>query len=521
MKNEHSVFKKLTVHTLPIAIIPFLLVLASLFCYICFNLRAEHERTLEDRLDSYLNDIDVCKNEAILKTDYIVKNSEITDLIQSQPEELMDRLLLIKEIENYVTIINSSSTVTLTIYTENPALLKSRFTDSIDNLPNKDDVLNELKQKDYLYFDANVYTDSESSKNYLVLYRKLIADSEIVIAAKAYLPEYDNISLAEDSSTYRSSPYVYEDVAPGTLAVTEIDRSVLEGEYYKYGFIFLLIAMLFCALMLFASNAVISKTTDSISSFISSLAKKDIFEVDTLKKIDTKESIELKIIKDALNKLISKVNESKDAQYEAEFTKKQFELDLLQSKINPHILYNSLASLSHRAFKNGDREMFDMIKNLTGYYRLVLAKGKEFTTLSQELDMIKKFIAVNEISHSQKYNYTEEVEPKLGEKKFLHLSLQPFVENSIVHGLSGRKQECEISLKAFSKDNNMIIKIRDNGYGIKEEKLRELKDLSAMEESYGIRNTYDRLCLYYNNKCQIDFDSKFGEYTEVTLTIPQ
>jgi len=95
------------------------------------------------------------------------------------------------------------------------------------------------------------------------------------------------------------------------------------------------------------------------------------------------------------------------------------------------------------------------------------------------------------------------------------------VENAIVHGLAGKKQECEISLKAFPDGDNMVIKIRDNGYGIKEDKLKELRSLSAIEESYGIRNTYDRLSLYYNNKCKIEFDSEFGKYTEVTLIIPQ
>lgn len=232
------------------------------------------------------------------------------------------------------------------------------------------------------------------------------------------------------------------------------------------------------------------------------------------------DSVELRIIKKALGELVSAVNESKDAQYKAELNKKRLEFDLLQSKINPHVLYNSLATASLRAFKNDDRKTFELIRTLTSYYRLVLAKGKVFTTLRDELELIKNFITLNEISHGQKYILKENIEPELLDEKFPHLTLQPFIENSIVHGLAGKKQECEIILTAFKNGDNMVIKIRDNGYGIEPQKLSELNNLSQSEESYGIKNTFDRLSLYYNNNCTINFESEFENYTEVTLTIP-
>ena len=105
--------------------------------------------------------------------------------------------------------------------------------------------------------------------------------------------------------------------------------------------------------------------------------------------------------------------------------------------------------------------------------------------------------------------------------KFLHLALQPFVENAIVHGLAGKKPPCEIRLECFCEDRHMVLKIYDNGYGMTEDKLNEIRNLSGLEQSYGIKNTYDRLCLYYENDCRIDFCSEFGKFTEVTLRIPR
>lgn len=521
MRSEQSVFKKLITYNLPIAIIPFLMVLVLFFLYTCSNIKEDEYQNIKDMTDSYVREVDVLKNKAVEKTEYIIKNSEITELLESKPTELVDKMHILKKIENYVQIINADTLKTIMIYTDNPYLQKSNFTNQLENLDNKEEIITTLSKSGHLYFEDELSLDAETGKEYIMLYRRLISDTNIVIAVKVFMPEGDYIKLMTDKTAPKDShSLVSAKISPSIYAVAKLNPERLKTQYLRYGIVFFLIALMFCAVILFASRAINNKTTNSISSFIHSLSKKDLLMMDEEITPYGSDSVELRIIKKALCELVSKVNESKDAQYKAELNKKRLEFDLLQSKINPHVLYNSLASASLRAFKNDDRKTFELIRTLTSYYRLVLAKGKVFTTLHDELELIKSFISLNEISHGQKYNFTENIDNELLNEKFLHLTLQPFVENSIVHGLAGRKQECEISLTAFRNGENMVIKIRDNGYGIEPQKLRELQNLSQAEENYGIKNTYDRLCLYYDNNCSINFESEFEKYTEVTITIP-
>ncbi len=521
MKSEQSVFKKLITYNLPIAILPFLMVLVLFFVYTCSNIKGDEYQNIKDIAEGYVREVDILKNKAVEKTEYIIKNTEITELLESKPTELVDKMQILKKIENYVQIINADTLKTIMIYTDNPHLQKSNFTNQLENLKGKEEIINNLSASDYLYFEDELTFDEETGKECIMLYRKVISDTDTVIAVKVFMPESDSITLMTDKTVPKDNhSLVSAQISPRIYAVTRLDPERLKSQYLRYGSVFFLIALMFCAVILFASRAINNKTTNSISSFIHSLSKKDLLMMDEEITPYGSDSVELKIIKKALGELVTRVNESKDAQYKAELNKKRLEFDLLQSKINPHVLYNSLATASLRAFKNDDRKTFELIRTLTSYYRLVLSKGKVFTTLADELELIKSFISLNEISHGQKYNFTENIEPELLNEKFLHLTLQPFIENSIVHGLAGRKQECEINLTAVRDGKNMVIKIRDNGYGIEPQKLIELQNLSQTEGSYGIKNTYDRLSLYYDNNCSINFESEFEKYTEVTITIP-
>lgn len=522
MTRERSIFKKLIIYNLPISIIPFLLLLMLFFGYTCYNLKSEERRHLQDRMNDYMQNVVIAKNDAISKTEYIVKNIEITTYLEEVPEDLMNHLLVLKKIENYISIINNSPQVSITIYTDNSNILKSRFVDRMENLNDHTGILTKLQKSDYMYFDENLYTENDTNKKYLMLYRGVLSEREIIICVKAYLPESESIHIVMKNNKYANEGlYLSEEVTPGLIAVAELNTSKLTSQYVRYSIFFLIIGLTFCVVIFYATATMFGKTTNSISTFILRLSKKDLLKANALEEADDTDSMELRIIKKSLNQLITNLNESKEAQYKVELSKKRLELDLLQSKIDPHLLYNTLATISHRAFKNKDKEMFEVIKNLSRYYRLVLAQGKEFVTLSDELDMIRKYISINEFSHSQQYHYTEKVEPKLMENKFLHLALQPFIENAIVHGLAGKKPPREIRLECFCEDRHMVLKIYDNGYGMTEDKLNEIRNLSGLEQSYGIKNTYDRLCLYYENDCRIDFCSEFGKFTEVTLRIPR
>ncbi len=519
MLKKQSIFKKLIYNTLPISIIPFLLLLVILFHYTIGSIVGQEHKAVEDKMNSYIRQIDNEKSNAVLKSDYIITNSEIRSWLEEEETELYYQLMLLDNINSYTQIINGRNIDTITIYTDNPSILMGRFTNSIHNLLGLDDVRQRLSESDYTYFDDRMNYD-EVRRPYIKLYRKFFSKNEIIIEVKVYIPQEDGFFIAEEGDPRLQNPeYLSSPITATSYALTTLNTSDLTSQNLRYGLIFFLIGLFFCAIIVFATIMITSKTTNTINEYIASLASSDIPE--SLSESDPKnDSYELGVIKKTINRLIENIKENSEAHYRAELEKKRLELNLLQSKIDPHILYNSLAAISHKAFLDKDDELSLLVENLTLYYRLALARGRDFTTVKEEIELIEKFVAVNEISHSQKYEFSANISADIEGENVLHLMLQPFAENCIVHGLAGKKQECKIKIDCYRENGMLIFKIFDNGYGITEEKLKELNDTDNLRSNYGIKNSFDRMKLFYGDKCSLKFESERGKYTLVTIAVP-
>lgn len=519
MLKKHSIFKKLVFNILPISMIPFLIVLVFTCLFMCSGLKNEQTSSLRDKADSYIQSIDVSKSNAILKSDYIINNSETNIWFDDTSDMLYDQLIHIGKITSYTQIINASTDDTIMIYTDNPSIIPSRFTNRISSLENADIIRKRLKEADYMYFDDEIKYDL-LQKPYLTLYRQVMSSREIILEIKAYIPEHKEFRLVKTAQKYLDgNKYISKAVTEKYLAVTPINTDGLAKGYIRYTLLFTLIGLFFCAIIIYASISITSRTTNTINGYILKLSGQSS-QQRMIEKDSPDDSWELTVIKNTINELITSIGEKSEAQFKTELEKKRLELNLLQSKIDPHILYNSLAAISHKAFKSKDSELSNLVKDLTDYYRLVLARGRDFATVEEEIKLIEKFVAVCETSNSQKYTFISDISPEVKDSRIIHLLLQPFAENCIVHGLAGKKQECVIKVSCYSDDGKMIFKIYDNGYGIKKDKLSELKNLDHIDKNYGIKNTYDRMKIFYGDGCKINFESTPGEYTLVTITIP-
>ena len=98
--------------------------------------------------------------------------------------------------------------------------------------------------------------------------------------------------------------------------------------------------------------------------------------------------------------------------------------------------------------------------------------------------------------------------------QFLHT----FVENCIVHGLSGARKDCVIRIEMHEKDGRITLSIRDNGYGMTEEMLKNLNAGELPEHHIGIANSKRRMELALGADSTIHFESEKNVYTKVTIT---
>ena len=199
---------------------------------------------------------------------------------------------------------------------------------------------------------------------------------------------------------------------------------------------------------------------------------------------------------------------------------------LLQSQINPHFLYNILGSI-RTCQSLGKLDIADqMIADLTAFYRLTLRKSKELIPIKDELEIARLYLEMEKLCH--KDNLDWEIEAEDGIENFLicKFTLQPFLENSILHGISSGTPAVFISIHVLYGDDTVVISIEDNGAGMDSETLAQLRhaiehNVIDYEKHFGISNVSSRISnpLYGNGSVRIS--SNPGNGTYVTIEFEQ
>lgn len=210
--------------------------------------------------------------------------------------------------------------------------------------------------------------------------------------------------------------------------------------------------------------------------------------------------------------------------------RRKSELDVLQSQINPHFLYNTLEMIRMKAITVGDTETATAIKLLGKSMRYVLDNtGIEYTTVAKELSHIETYLQIQKLRFGERVNYEirSEEDINLNKIKILPLLLQPIVENAILHGLEEVESGGRITVNIHRDINNpdtLIISIRDNGCGMDADTLNNMRinlEKGNISKRYGIGlyNINQRIRLCYGMGYGLSIDSEEGNGTTVTARI--
>lgn len=231
-------------------------------------------------------------------------------------------------------------------------------------------------------------------------------------------------------------------------------------------------------------------------------------------------------IKDLINSIyILEINEK-----ELKIKEREAELNALQAQINPHFLYNTLDTIYWKAYGGNENEIeiSEMVYSLSKFFRLGLNRGKSFTTVAMEKELLENYLILQKIRYKEKLNYEIIIEDDIMEYKIPKLILQPFVENSIIHGLEGKDGDGMVITKGYLDNNYIHFSIEDNGSGISDEKISTLLDLSSQDMDYSsshggyaIKNILERLRLIYdtNFSLRITRNSLAGTLVEIIIPV--
>ncbi|MFI2857540.1 sensor histidine kinase [Paenibacillus sp. JSM ZJ436] len=237
---------------------------------------------------------------------------------------------------------------------------------------------------------------------------------------------------------------------------------------------------------------------------------------------DTKED-QLGQIAHSFNEMLDELVQYIDKVYKAEINEKNAELSALQARINPHFLYNTLEVIRMRALSRGARDVGDMIYSLSVLFKNMVQK-KENYTLKDELEACRLYLELFRIRYKDKFIYNLHVDEELKEMPMIKMSLQPLIENYIVHGILPEREDNRIEILAECHEDQVEVTVRDNGKGMSPEELESLQlRLSTGEapgESFGLRSVSERLRLTYGPQSRMEIDSTEDEGTTVKLMFP-
>lgn len=202
--------------------------------------------------------------------------------------------------------------------------------------------------------------------------------------------------------------------------------------------------------------------------------------------------------------------------------KREYELALLHEQIKPHFLYNTLDIVIVLIEMKREWEASHVVKKLADYYKNSLSSSEEIIFLEREIQIIEDYLELQTIRYGEKFSYEIHVQEEVKNECLPRLTLQPLVENAIYHGLKYRENWGQIRVDAYAADDYIIIKVTDDGIGMTEDKLEEIRRLTQKpEKHFGVYSVNHRLQLYYGEDAGIAIDSKYGEGTCVTVRIPK
>jgi ligand-binding sensor domain-containing protein len=194
----------------------------------------------------------------------------------------------------------------------------------------------------------------------------------------------------------------------------------------------------------------------------------------------------------------------------------EYEIKALHAQMNPHFIFNSLASIKQMIMDNEQENASRYMNKFARLIRLTLEQSKEsFITLRENNQYLVSYLEMEQLrfSHSFEYEFilAEDIEDDI--VKVPPLMMQPLVENSIWHGLLNKPGAKKVRIKYYAEGESLVCEVEDNGVGF-------IKTNPAKKEhkSIGIQNLYKRLMLLnskYGYHCRLQIEDK------LTLGLPE
>ncbi|MEK4850143.1 histidine kinase [Paenibacillus sp. FSL H7-0756] len=276
------------------------------------------------------------------------------------------------------------------------------------------------------------------------------------------------------------------------------------------------ICLVTLVLLVLISLAMSQYFSRSFQKLVASL--KSFQEGDFHKRMPVKGNDEFAEIGSAFNDMASTIQRLIDEVYVVSLEKKETELQVLHSQMNPHFLYNTFSSISRMAKLGEIDKLHEVIRSLARFYRLTLHRGEMIIPVEQELQIAKSYLDIQRIKNADRIHVVYVIAPEVLESASVKFILQPFVENALEH--AWYDDEITLMIRAYLEEGDVVFEVEDNGLGMKEELIGQILEPAGQGIGYGIRNVDQRIKLQYGRPYGVSIHSSLGEGTLIRLRFP-
>lgn len=297
--------------------------------------------------------------------------------------------------------------------------------------------------------------------------------------------------------------------------------STLSSSMMNYFMIILLIILISIA----SAVLIYSRVTRPVEDLMSNIRK--VGKGDFSSKMPAYRDMDLNRMSSAFNNMTSQINDLISQVYEKQLLLKEAELKSLQSQINPHFLFNTLETISWKARMIRNDEIYGMVTSLGEFLRANISmSGQEKITVGEEMKYVEFYLYLQKIRFEDRLAVDIRIEDDRIRNFYLpKLSIQPIVENAIVHGLENKMHGGRLDIEIDESSGIVSISVTDNGSGFNTEATdtdtRESEPCVEIRHTHvGLFNTDRRIKLMYGEQYGISIQSSPSSGTRVTIKIP-
>jgi len=298
------------------------------------------------------------------------------------------------------------------------------------------------------------------------------------------------------------------------LPITQSSRDLLHLLYT-----ILLISATFCFIY-------IHFVTQSITRHIKTLinACKRIEQGERNFRVTMNTHDELGVLGDTFNIMLDQLQDYYQKEIDGQKRKAELEFQILQAQINPHFLYNTLDSIKWLAIMQNINNIAEICTSLIYLLKYNLAHPDTITTVKDEVENLYHYIQIQKFKYGDTFEFITQLDPETYNCVILRFVLQPLVENCIIHGFEDMDSGGEIKLLSYIENNQLHIKVIDNGKGMELSHLNKLNNEINYSGKHfntiGIPNIKERIRLQYGEEYGLYFVSEPGKGTVAEMILP-